>query len=62
MGWQDRIAETLEPTIMAPAIGQGALGIEIRADDKATREILEPLNHSETATTTAAERARLRSL
>ncbi|MEX2299358.1 MAG: hydroxymethylbilane synthase [Bryobacterales bacterium] len=62
MGWQDRIAETLEPKVMAPAIGQGALGIEIRAGDKATRKILEPLNHGETATTTAAERALLRAL
>jgi len=62
MGWQDRIAETLDPEFMAPAIGQGALGIEIRAGDDTTRRILEPLNHPETAATTAAERALLRAL
>jgi hydroxymethylbilane synthase len=62
MGWQERIAETLDPQVMAPAIGQGALGIEIRAGDDATREILKPLNHAETATTTSAERALLRAL
>lgn len=62
MGWQNRIAETLDPQVMAPAIGQGALGIEIRAGDDATREMLEPLNHPDTATTTSAERALLRAL
>jgi hydroxymethylbilane synthase len=62
MGWQERIAEILDPQVMAPAIGQGALGIEIRAGDKVTQEILEPLNHPETATATSAERALLRSL
>lgn len=62
MGWQDRIAETLEPQVMAPAIGQGALGIEIRAGDEATREILKPLNHADTAIATSAERALLRAL
>ncbi len=62
MGWHDRIAETLDPELMAPAIGQGALGIETRADDRTTREILEPMNHAETATTVAAERALLRAL
>jgi hydroxymethylbilane synthase len=62
MGWQDRIAETLDPQVMAPAIGQGALGIEIRAGDGATREILKPLNHPATAIATSAERALLRAL
>jgi hydroxymethylbilane synthase len=62
MGWQQRIAETLDPQVMAPAIGQGALGIEIRAGDHATSEILQPLNHRETATTTSSERALLRAL
>jgi hydroxymethylbilane synthase len=62
MGWQDRIAETLDPEVMAPAVGQGALGIEIRAGDDATRQLLDPLNHHETAATTTAERALLRAL
>ena len=30
LGWQDRIAEILEPEVMLPAVGQGALGIETR--------------------------------
>jgi hydroxymethylbilane synthase len=62
MGWQDRIAEILDPQVMAPAIGQGALGIEIRAGDDATREILQPLHHRDTAIATSAERALLRAL
>ncbi len=62
MGWQEQIAETLEPRVMAPAIGQGALGIEIRAGDTATGAILAPLNDAATATATAAERSLLRAL
>jgi hydroxymethylbilane synthase len=62
MGWQDRIAETLDPRVMAPAIGQGALGIEVRAGDAATRHVLEPLHHAETAATATAERALLRAV
>jgi hydroxymethylbilane synthase len=62
MGWQDRIAEALDPEVMAPAIGQGALGIEIRSDDAETRAVLEPLNDPATAATTAAERALLDAL
>jgi hydroxymethylbilane synthase len=62
MGWLDRIAEVLEPQVMAPAVGQGALAIETRAGDEAAREILSPLNHPPTAIATSAERALLRAL
>src|SRR5436190_8470444 len=33
LGWSNRIAEFLAPEIMCPAVGQGALAIETRADD-----------------------------
>ena len=42
---------------MLPAVGQGALGLEIRGDDARTRELIVPLNHPETAAAVAAERA-----
>ncbi len=62
LGWEDRIAQILEPDVMLPAIGQGALAIETRADDQATRQILAPLHDSDTATAVAAERALLAAL
>ena len=45
-----------------PAVGQGAIGIEIRADDANTRALLEPINHAITATALTAERAFLAAL
>jgi hydroxymethylbilane synthase len=40
-----------------PAVGQGIVAIETRADDRATRTLLDAINHAETATALAAERA-----
>ena len=40
-----------------PAAGQGIVAIETRADDSGTRALLEAINHPETATALAAERA-----
>ncbi len=40
-----------------PAIGQGAIGIEIRNDDAATRALVEELNDPQTAIRVAAERS-----
>jgi hydroxymethylbilane synthase len=40
-----------------PAAGQGIVAIETRADDVATRALIEAINHPETATALAAERA-----
>ncbi len=42
---------------MLPAVAQGAIGIEIRSDDLATRQALAPLHHTATAICVAAERA-----
>ena len=59
LGWEDRIAEILDPGVMVPAVGQGALGVETRTDDEAVRGLLAPLHDKETATAVAAERALL---
>jgi hydroxymethylbilane synthase len=40
-----------------PAVGQGIVAIETRADDRATRAILTAINHAETALALTAERA-----
>jgi hydroxymethylbilane synthase len=59
LGLQERIAEALNPELMAPAIGQGALGIEVRIGDGVTLEALAPLNHIPTHQAVEAERALL---
>jgi hydroxymethylbilane synthase len=53
----DRATEVLEPEAMLPAVGQGALGIECRADNDAVRELLQVVVHDETRIRVAAERA-----
>jgi hydroxymethylbilane synthase len=40
-----------------PAVGQGAIGIETRADDAVTRALVATINHPDTAIALAAERA-----
>ncbi len=62
LGWTDRIGETLAPETILPAVGQGALGIEIRSDDERTARLVSLLHHERTASTTRAERALLRRL
>jgi hydroxymethylbilane synthase len=62
MGWNDRITTYLNPTEFLPAIGQGALGIEIRSEDKAVRELIASLHDPETAVAVQAERSLLRGL
>src|SRR5690606_35578151 len=56
---QDRITEALDPQMMAPAVGQGALGIEVRIGDGVTLEAVSPLNHTPTHLAVEAERALL---
>ncbi len=57
MGFEDRISRILEPEDMLPAVGQGALGIECRLDDTATRAAVQALNDDESNLRVRAERA-----
>lgn len=59
LGLQARIAALLLPEQMLPAIGQGALGIELRKSDTELLARLQPLHHAETAVAVAAERSYL---
>jgi len=54
---EDRIAQAINNDISLPAGGQGAVGIECRADDKITKALLAPLNHPDTAYRVESERA-----
>jgi hydroxymethylbilane synthase len=62
IGEEAAIASILSTDEMLPAVAQGAIGIECRSDDLATRERLAPLNDADAATTIAAERALLAAL
>jgi hydroxymethylbilane synthase len=53
----DANCHTLSTAAMLPAVGQGAIGIECRADDAATRNLVTALDHATTARCVAAERA-----
>ncbi len=56
LGLEAEITETLLSERFLPAVGQGALGIECRADDRATRDLLGPLNDPATRRAVLAER------
>jgi hydroxymethylbilane synthase len=62
LGLAKAITEVLDPTWMLPAIGQGALGLECRVDDRATSFIVRQLNDFATCQAVLAERALLRAL
>jgi len=57
LGLAARITEALDVQRFVPAIGQGVIGLECRADDRATRARIEPLNDRVSAIRLAAERA-----
>jgi hydroxymethylbilane synthase len=57
LGLAQRIKEIFEPSVMLPAAGQGALGIEVRTDRTDVIDALAPLVHHTTWLAIAAERA-----
>ncbi|MEE9435228.1 MAG: hydroxymethylbilane synthase [Candidatus Adiutricales bacterium] len=62
LGLAHKITQHLEPGVMLPAIGQGALGLETRMDDKVVLDIISFLDHRDTAVCVKAERAFLERL
>jgi hydroxymethylbilane synthase len=62
LGFGARIRTELAPEESLPAVGQGALGIEIRAGRPEVAALLAPLNHPDTAACVRAERAMSRML
>jgi hydroxymethylbilane synthase len=59
LGLSDRISQLIPQSLMLPAVGQGALGIEARDDDHRALDILAPLNDAATRSAVLAERAML---
>jgi hydroxymethylbilane synthase len=62
LGWQDRITEYLDPAEFVPAVGQGALAIETRADGGIGHTIVAQMDDPETRARLTAERAALKAL
>lgn len=57
LGFDNRIKQDLSPDDSLPAVGQGALGIEIEANDHEISSLIKPLIHQKTQIEVSAERA-----
>lgn len=57
LGYEQRILEVLPQSVCLPAVGQGALAIEVRAEDEDVKELLKFLDDEDTRIATTAERA-----
>ena len=62
LGLEGVVSKALEPEEMLPAVAQGAIGIECRADDAPVLELLARVNHAPTLACITAERAFLGAL
>jgi hydroxymethylbilane synthase len=62
LGLSERIAERLDPDVMLPQVGQGALAVECRADDTDTRCLLDRIEHTPSRRAVDAERGFLAEL
>jgi hydroxymethylbilane synthase len=62
LGLLEYVREVISLEWVLPAVGQGALGIQTRADDESIFELLYPLNDDATLAAVTAERALLKSL
>jgi len=57
LGREAAVTAVLEVDAFLPAVGQGAIGIEVREDDTRTLDLLAAINHPETLTALRTERA-----
>jgi hydroxymethylbilane synthase len=62
LGLAENVTEYLEPEVSLPAIGQGALGIECRVDDRELNDMISFFNHADSRVCVTGERALLRRL
>jgi hydroxymethylbilane synthase len=62
LGLAENVTEYIDPGISLPAIGQGALGIECRVDDRELNDLISFFNHADSRTCVTGERALLRRL
>jgi hydroxymethylbilane synthase len=57
LGLEDRATRIMDANEFLPAAGQGAIGIETRADDGRARELLARIDHADTSVAVSCERA-----
>ena len=62
LGFGNRITQVFPEDLLLPAVGQGALCIEVREDDLSAAGLVAPLDHPDTRAAVLAERAFLRRL
>lgn len=62
LGYVETVTQFLPTEIMLPAVGQGALGLQVRKEDTKLAEYCGRLNHATTAAEVTAERSYLRAL
>jgi hydroxymethylbilane synthase len=62
LGWTDRLTDALDPMDVLPQAGQGAIAVQCRADDAATRQLLSTIDHQPSHRALRAERAVLAGL
>ena len=62
LGLAENVTEYIDPSVSLPAIGQGALGIECRVDDRELNDMISFFNHPDTRVCVTGERALLRRL
>jgi hydroxymethylbilane synthase len=62
LGFEHKISEILNPEVMAPAVSQGAIAIEIRTDDPGIEELISKINHEPSFAAVKAERVFLNAL
>lgn len=62
LGYQDSIRQYIPYELLLPAVGQGAIGVEIRISDDRIKKLVTRLSHSESCWAILAERAMMRRL
>lgn len=62
MGFEERITEVIDTSLMLPAVGQGSIAVECREDDEEMLQVLREISDYETEAAVRAERALLRYL
>ncbi len=59
LGLADRVVEVFDPGRLVPAVGQGAIAVEVRQDDRRVCELVRTIDHRPTRLAVVAERALL---
>jgi hydroxymethylbilane synthase len=62
LGWRERVTDVLDPVDLLPQAGQGAVAVQCRADDGATRELVGAIDDRPSRRAIEAERAVLATL